>query len=168
MTEAPFCFTHKTPCNSVNFDWILTKFGTDIGIWTTKTCSKISVESEYWVSFSFLQSVQKDKQRTKKIRWLLSREQPEGSYSNFECGFPSTEVNFIVNLVPFEWDITEQQMSGLCCSCQCTGCIYTYSICIRPVFLGHTTHYHVSWYNTYGNSFTCRLCSNYACKVSAL
>ena len=40
MTEAQFCFAHKTSYNSVNVMMICCKTGTDIGLCTTKTCSK--------------------------------------------------------------------------------------------------------------------------------
>ena len=35
---------------------------------------------------------------------------------------------------------TDEWKSRLCCSCQ-----YTHYVCARPVFLGRTTHYRVSW-----------------------
>ena len=56
-------------------------------------------------------------------------------------------LRFIVNLVPFESDITEVRMHENCSfvfSCQCTHFVHA---CL--VFLGCMTNYHVSWFETW-------------------
>ena len=42
-TEVQFCFTHKTPYNSMSVNRVCTKIGTEFGLWTTKTCSKFQL-----------------------------------------------------------------------------------------------------------------------------
>jgi len=69
----------------------------------------------------------------------ISQEQFEGSYSNLECGLPCTEANSTANLVPFGEDIMELQI----CDFVVPVYINTVYSCVCPVFLGHTTHYHV-------------------------
>ena len=99
--------------------------------------------ANYSVFCKACEMLKKKKRFFLKICWLISREWLEWSYSNFECGLPCKEANCTLNLVPFGEDIMELATDSWklrLCSCQ-----YTHSIYAHPVFLGHTTHYHVFW-----------------------
>jgi len=71
--------------------------------------------------------------------------------SNLECGFAWVEGTSTVNLVQIwirHYRATDAWKSKVYCSCQ-----YIHSVCTRPLFLGHMTHYCVSWfYNRYKKS----------------
>ena len=92
----------------------------------------------------FLQSVQIDEQEKMKkfLCWLISQKWLEGSYSNFEWGLLCMKANTTVNLILFGWDITEIRM---CENRNFVLPVNILTLLAHTVFLGHTTHYHVSW-----------------------
>jgi len=143
-----FCFTQMIDYNSKNLVRILTKIDIDNCLWTPYKCTKFQLN--WWMSLrvtAIFSSVQKDEEKT----WKFAHSYLGNTLRDFLQIWCAVSLGRWAPIQQLWCSSDKRSWSYECVKIATLLFLLVYSRrCVCPVFLGCTTHYHVSWF--YGSS----------------